>query len=322
LTEDKIGKKSDCPARQTSWHIALAAEFCIGLIHELGYSVKENRASATALRVAMGRAAHQMMDDPTVFHDPIASRILGVEALTALKSDPKWSEQTPLARGLRAFLAARSRYAEDELHRAIHRGIHQYVVLGAGLDTFAYRHPYPEDVLHVFEADHPATQIWKCARLKEASIPIPPTLTFAPVDFEIQTLDEGLRRAGFDTGQCAFFSWLGVTQYLTSGAITATLRFVASMPVGSGIVFDYTISPSLLKPAARLAFDKLAHRVALAGEPFETFFDPSVLKSSLRTMGFGQIDDLGPDDLNARYFQGRPDKLRVGGFTHVMNARV
>ena len=282
----------------------------------------ENCPSATALRVAMRRAAHQIMDDPKVFDDPLALRILGVENVSAPQSDPKWLEQTPLSRGLRAFLAARSRYAEDELHVAIKRGVHQYVVLGAGLDTFAYRNPYPEDVLHVFEVDHPATQIWKRSRLKEADIPIPRTLTFSPVDFETQTLEEGLRQAGFDTGKCAFFSWLGVTPYLTSSAVTATLRFVASMPVGSGIVFDYMILPSLLNPTARRAFDSLAHRVAMAGEPFQTFFDPSLLKSSLRAMGFGQIEDLGPDELNARYFQGRPDELRVGSLAHVMNARV
>jgi methyltransferase (TIGR00027 family) len=115
-------------------------------------------------------------------------------------------------------LAARSRYAEDELHTAIKRGIQQYVVLGAGLDTFAYRNPYPQDVLHVFEVDHPATQIWKRTRLEEAGITIPRTLTFTPVDFEIQTLEDGLRRAGFDTSKAAFFSWLGVTMYLTSSA--------------------------------------------------------------------------------------------------------
>jgi methyltransferase (TIGR00027 family) len=284
--------------------------------------MKEDCPSATALRVAIRRAAHQIMDDPKVFHDPLALRILGVENESAPQSDPKWSEQSPLSCGLRAFLAARSRYAEDELHTAIKRGVHQYVVLGAGLDTFAYRHQYPEDVLHVFEVDHPATQIWKRTRLEEAGIPIPRTLTFAPVDFETQTLEEGLRQAGFDTTPSTFFSWLGVTQYLTSSAVTATLRFVASMPAGSGIVFDYTLLPSLLNPTARLAFDRLAHRVALAGEPFQTFFDPSLLKSSLRSMGFGQIEDLGPGEMNARYFQGRSDKLRIGGFTHLMNARV
>lgn len=222
----------------------------------------------------------------------------------------------------RASLAARSRYAEDELHIAVKRGIHQYVVLGAGLDTFAYRNPYPEDVLHVFEVDHAATQIWKRARLKEAGIPNPQSLTFSPVDFESETLEKGLQQAGFDTSKCTFFSWLGVTPYLTNSAVIATLRFVASMPVGSGIVFDYMILPSLLSPTARLAFDRLAHRVASAGEPFQTFFDPSSLRSSLRAMGFVQIEDIEPEEMNARYFRERTDKLRVGNLANVMNARV
>jgi methyltransferase (TIGR00027 family) len=284
--------------------------------------MKEDSPSATALRVAMRRAAHQIMDEPKVFCDSLALRILGVENEATPQLAPKCLEQTPLESRLRAFLAARSRYAEDELHVAIKRGIQQYVVLGAGLDTFAYRNPYPEDVLHVFEVDHPTTQTWKHTLLKQAGIPIPSTLTFSSVDFEIEALEEGLRRAGFDTRICTFFSWLGVTPYITSSAVTTTLRFVASMPVGSGIVFDYMISPSLLNPTTRQAFDGLAHRVALAGEPFQTFFDPSMLKSGLKAMGFGQIEDLGPEELNGRYFQGRVDDLRVGSLSHVMNARV
>jgi methyltransferase (TIGR00027 family) len=284
--------------------------------------VNENCPSTTALRVAMRRAAHQIMDDPKVFHDPLAIRILGEENMPALHSNPTGSEQTPFSRRLRAFLAARSRCAEDELHIAINRGVHQYVVLGAGLDTFAYRNPYPEDVLHVFEVDHPATQTWKRTRLDESGIPIPRTLTFSPVEFETQTLEEALRQAGFDISKRTLFSWLGVTPYLTNSAVTATLQFVASMPVGSGIVFDYMILPSLLNPTARQAFASLAHRVASAGEPFQTFFDPSLLKSSLKAMGFGQIEDMGFDELNSRYFQGRLDELRVGSLSHVMNARV
>ena len=284
--------------------------------------MKVDSPSATALRVAMRRAAHQVLDDPRVFSDPLALRMVGGENDSAQQLDPKFLEQTPLEGRLRAFLAARSRYAEDELHIAVSRGVHQYVVLGAGLDTFAYRNPYPEDVLHVFEVDHPTTQAWKHMRLKEAGIPIPRTLTFSPVNFETETLEEGLRRAGFDTSKCSFFSWLGVTPYITSSAVTATLRLVASMPLGSGIVFDYMISPSLLNPTARRAFDSLACRVALAGEPFQTFFDPSSLEKSLKAMGFAQIEDLGPEELNDRYFRGRTDELRVGSLSHVMDARV
>src|SRR5262249_7097362 len=156
------------------------------------------------------------------------------------------SGATRVSTHLRAFIAARSRYAEDELALAVKRGVRQYVILGAGLDTFAYRNPYPESALSVFEVDHPATQAWKRARLKEAGIPLPIDLTFAPVDFEEQTLAGGLRDAGYDPSLSAFFSWLGVTPYLTIEGMMATLRFIASAPIGSGGVFDYVTSPSLL----------------------------------------------------------------------------
>jgi methyltransferase (TIGR00027 family) len=284
--------------------------------------MKTNSSSVTALRVALRRAAHQIIDDPKVFSDPLAFQIVDAENQSTKQLDPNLLEQTTLESRYRAFLAARSRYAEDELHIAVKRGIHQYVILGAGLDTFAYRNPYPYDVLHVFEVDHPATQTWKQERLKEANIPIPKTLTFTPVNFETETLEEGLGRVAFDTSRGAFFSWLGVTSYITNSAFITTLRFVASRPLGSGIVFDYMISPSLLNPTARNAFDNLAHRVALAGEPFQNFFDPSMLKKDLQTMGFRQIEDLGPRELNDMYFSGRTDKLKVGSLAHIMKAMV
>lgn len=280
--------------------------------------MRENRPSTTAQRVAMRRAAHQILDQPKVLDDPIALRILGAESASALQADPQGLERTPLARYLRAFLAVRSRFAEDELAHAVERGARQYVVLGAGLDTFAYRNPYP--TLRVFEVDHPATQAWKRERLGEAEIPLPGTLTFAPVNFENQTLAEGLRRSGFRFEEPTFFSWLGVTPYLTLDAITATLRFVAARPAGSGIVFDYAISPALLSTPELLVFDALAKRVAAAGEPFQTFFDPSALTADLRAKGFVQVEDLDGKTLNERYFQGRTDGLRVGSLAHMMSA--
>jgi methyltransferase (TIGR00027 family) len=285
--------------------------------------MKENQSSRTALRVAMRRAVHQILDDPKVFHDPLALRIVGLG--WARRTTPflkRFLGQAMLSLGRRAFMVARSRYAEDELHRAVQRGVRQYVILGAGLDTFAYRNSYPKDVLRVFEVDHPATQAWKRRRLKEAGIPIPKTLTFSAINFETQNLKDGLCQAGFDACQGTFFSWLGVTQYLTSEAIAATLRFVASLPSGSGIVFDYHISPFLLNPAQRLAREGLAQRVNLADEPFQTCFDPSRLKSSLRAMGFGTVEDVGSEGLNALYFRDRSDKLIVSSPSHIMNARV
>jgi methyltransferase (TIGR00027 family) len=284
--------------------------------------MRESRPSATAQRVAIRRAAHLLLDDPKVFDDPVALRIIGRESALALQADPRQFETTPLSPYLRAFVAARSRYTEDELALGVCRGVCQYVILGAGLDTFAYRNPYPQGVLHVFEVDHPTTQIWKRVRLEEVGITLPGDLTFAPVDFETQTLVEGLLGAGYDQGKCTFFSWLGVTEYLTTEAVMTTLRFIASAPVGSGVVFDYMLSPSLLTPAQRSRFDAIAQRVASAGEPWQTYFDPELLTRDLRAMGFGYIEDNGPEEINTRYFKERKDGLRVGSLSHVLIACV
>jgi methyltransferase (TIGR00027 family) len=284
--------------------------------------MKENQPSATAQRVAMRRAAHQLLDDPKVFDDPVALRIIGEESASALQADPHQFEATPLSPYLRAFVAARSRCTEDELALGVRRGVSQYVILGAGLDTFAYRNPYPEGMLHVFEVDYPTTQAWKRARLEEVGITVSGDLTFAPVDFERQTLEEGLRNAGYDSGKCTFFSWLGVTEYLTTEVVMTTLRFVASAPVGSGVVFDYMISPSLLTPTQQSSFDALSKRVASAGEPWKAFFDPELLTKDLRGMGFRYVEDNGPEEINARYFKNRKDGLRVGSLSHIMKAQV
>jgi len=280
------------------------------------------RPSETAFRVAMLRAAHQVLDFPTVLDDPLALRIAGPGVESVLRSDPRRFEPTPSSRSLRAFLALRSRVAEDELALAIRRGIRQYVILGSGLDTFPYRNPYPPDTLHVFEVDHPGTQRWKRKRLEAAGISIPETLTYAPVDFETLSLEEGLRNAGFAGDAGSFFSWLGVTMYLKQSTVFATLEFVASRPAGSGVVFDYAVSPSLLDPDDRKILEALAHRAASADEPWQTFFAPSTLQGELLAMGFRHVEDEGSGELNARYFRNRSDGLRVGGRAHIMNARV
>ncbi len=282
----------------------------------------EHRPNATALRVALKRAAHQILDDPKVLDDPVALRIITKEALSALSEDPKRVESGPLASYVRAFVAARSRLAEDELAAGMLRGVRQYVILGAGLDTFAYRNRYPHDVLRVFEVDRPGTQSWKRRRLEEAGIPLPGNLTFVPVDFERMSLAQGLLSAGCDPRSCTFFSWLGVTEYLTAQAVYETLRFVASMPQGSGIVFDYMISPSLLTPAQRSRFEVLAQRVASAGEPWKTCFDPASLARDLSGMGFSSTTDKGPDEINRAYFAHRQDGLRIGSLSHIMVAWV
>jgi methyltransferase (TIGR00027 family) len=269
--------------------------------------------------VAIRRAAHQLLDQPRVLDDPLALRIIGSEAAAELRSNPK--EDHAFSRAFRAFMAARSRYAEDELARAVAHGVRQYVVLGAGLDTFAYRNPHPG--LRVFEVDHPATQAWKREQLEAAGIAIPATLTFVPIDFEQQTLADGLGQSGFNGKVAAFFSWLGVTPYLTRDACMITLSFVAKMPAGSGVVFDFAVYPALLNPGQRIALGVLSKRVAAAGEPFQLFFDPVKLQDELGSMGFRRTEFLQGKELNARYFKDRKDGLLVrGGLGHLMGAWV
>jgi methyltransferase (TIGR00027 family) len=281
--------------------------------------MEEGKFSRTAQRVAIRRAAHQLLDQPRVLDDPLALRIIGTEAAKELRSNPK--EHHAFSRAFRAFMAARSRYAEDELARGVGHGVAQYVVLGAGLDTFAYRNPHPG--LRVFEVDHPDTQAWKREQLQAAGIEIPRSLTFVPVDFEQQTLADGLQQCGFDAKAASFFSWLGVTPYLTHGACMTTLSFIARMPAGSGVVFDFAIDRKLLNVGQRMALDALSQRVAAAGEPFQLFFDPGKLQDELTRMGFHRTEFLQREQLNARYFKDRTDDLRVrGGLGQLMGAWV
>lgn len=265
----------------------------------------------------MSRAAHQLFDEPKVLEDPLALRIIGPQSAEVLRSERSRYAAGP-ARHLRAFLVARSRLAEDALADAVSRGVHQYVILGAGLDTFAYRNPHPASSLKVFEVDHPRTQAWKRGQLSSAAIAVPESLNFVPVDFETQTLADGLRGAGFRADEPSFFSWLGVSMYLTREAVLSTLGYVATLPRGSGMVFDYAVSHRTLDFLRRLAARALMRRAAAISEPWKTFFDPDELAGELRALGFGHIHDLGPDQLNARFFSDRTDQLGVGGLGRVM----
>jgi len=266
--------------------------------------METGRASKTALGVAIRRAAHQIMDRPPVLDDPIAVRLVG-------SGYPRHMERAMhrVARDFRAFMAVRSRYVEDKLAEAVARGVTQYAVLGAGLDTFAYRNPFPS--LRVFEVDFPATQEWKKAMLDKASIALPAGLTFVPLDFEHQTLAEGLVESGFDAGMPAFFGWLGVIPYLTLEAFRATLGSIGQSPAGSGVGFDYALAPETLTPAGRIAFNALAGRVAAAGEPFQLLFTPDTLQAELRSGGFRRFEQMDSDQLNEIYFKERADGLRL-----------
>jgi methyltransferase (TIGR00027 family) len=221
---------------------------------------------------------------------------------------------------MRLFIAARSRFAEAILAEAVNgRGVAQLVVLGAGLDTFAYRNPFP-DRLRVFEVDHPATQDWKRQRLAEVDIAIPASLVFAPVDFERDALMDGLARAGFDAAKRTFFTWLGVVPYLTAPAIRSTLGAIAGLDGGGEVVFDYSDPPSSLSPEMARNQKIRAERVAALGEPFLSFFDPDDLHAILRGLGFDEIDDLGPRDIVSRLIGADPGPTAPTRGGHVIFA--
>jgi methyltransferase (TIGR00027 family) len=269
--------------------------------------MQRGQPSRTALGAASHRAVHQVLEKGAIFADPLAVKILGDYADEAIRD----AQNDPSKRRMRIFIAVRTRFSEDAMAAAVARGVRQLVVLGAGLDTFAYRNPFGEK-LRVFEVDHAATQAWKRRGLATAGIPEPPTLTFAPVDFERETLADGLAAAGFDPAQQSFFTWLGVVPYLTEQAVFSTLGFIANLSGGAHVVFDYANPPASGPGQDEYAalHRELAERVAKLGERIKSNFETDALHSRLNEMGFCEIEDLGPALIRERYL---PDLMSSWG---------
>jgi methyltransferase (TIGR00027 family) len=218
----------------------------------------ESRPSQTALTAAAARAAHLIVDDPPViFADTLAMILLADKAETFVGYHRAHGEH-PVLSSARAQVACRSRYTEERLAAAVESGITQYVLLGAGLDTFAYRSALAGRV-RVFEVDHPATQRWKRDQLAAAAIDLPACLTFVPVDLEHGLLRSELVRAGFDPASPAFVSWLGVTMYLTESAIAGTLGEIGGLAPGTQIVADYMLPATLRDEAGVLKNSQMFH---------------------------------------------------------------
>ena len=272
----------------------------------------EAQPSKTALRVALRRAAHQLYDKkPLVFDDPLAVPILGPEFREELNRTPD-ADRRPFSAALRAFMVVRARLAEDTLAQGVAElGVRQYLVLGAGLDTFAYRNPHAQ--VRVFEVDHPATQAWKRERLEAAKITIPDNVTLVPVDFERQRLAEELLAAGFDATVPTVTAWLGVTPYVTLEAFRDTTELLGSFAPGSAVVFDYSQPREALPPVEKLMLDSLSSRVALAGEPFRLFFTPDALERELKLAGLAVVEDLDGPALTKKLLDGRKDGLQLRG---------
>lgn len=276
--------------------------------------VQAKKPSRTALAAAFHRAAHQVLEHGRIFTDPLALQILGADADTLVREDG----QHPSRHRMRIFIAIRTRFAEDALAAAVERGVRQFVVLGAGLDTYAYRGAR-RDQLRIFEVDHPATQAWKRQRLAEAAIPLPPCLTFAPIDFERETLAGGLEAAGFNPAEQTFFTWLGVVPYLTEEAVWSTFAFIAKLPHGAHVVFDYSDPPTTLPAEWRARHEKRAAHVAELGEAWLSYFEPDELRAKLIMLGFTEIEDLGPRQIAERYFPTRASSAPERG-GHIVRA--
>jgi methyltransferase (TIGR00027 family) len=248
------------------------------------------------------RAAHQILDSkPLLLEDPFAVQLLGKEAAQGIGEEAEFY-QTPLERALRSHVVLRSRYAEDQLATAVQRGVSQYVIVGAGFDTFSLRQPQWANDLVIVEVDHQGTQALKRMRIADAGLNIPQNVEFAAIDFESETLDEGLRRNGVSTAQQTFFSWLGVTMYLTEEAIDETLRSMANFPAGSQTVLTFSQPPIPGSESSKAVAARLAKNVESVGEPFISWFEPEAFQSKLLAAGFTQVELLSPYEAHTRYF--------------------
>jgi methyltransferase (TIGR00027 family) len=281
----------------------------------------EKGPSQTAIRTAMRRAAHYLLDaEPKILADGFARALAGFstdeEFLRAFQAVP--NAHIPW---LRMSFALRNRLAEDELAKAVKQGTTQYIILGAGLDSFAYRQPDLVRSLDVYEVDHPASQAWKRERVRALGIPVPPTLHYAPVDFERTSLTEGLTTAGLKRHESAFFTWLGVTQYLTRDAVLRTLRDVAALSTAeSTLVMEFLAPPRTLNDEEAALVNSLAEASAKVGEPWLSFFTSDDMQDALTQAGFKSVEHFGPAEAFDRYLRGRTDGARLPGYFRMAKA--
>lgn len=300
----------------------------------------EKQVSGTALMSAYIRGYHAMHDAPLIFDDFLAHRLLTEQERTILEQhlskyiqaiDPAKAASCPdhttaLAWSMQ-FMAgnflSRARYAEDSLEEAIKSGIQQYVILGAGMDTFAYRYPEMLEHLQVFEVDHPSTQAFKRNRIADLGWKESAKLQFVPIDFTKESLAIALTRSSYNPQAPSFFSWLGVTHYLPHEAVFATLRSIVDIaPVGSIVVFDYYDTDAFVPEKAAKRVQVILKSTRQIGEPVNSGFDPTTIASNLSGLGLRLVENLDPSDIQRRYFQGRTDGYYASEHVHYARAVV
>lgn len=276
--------------------------------------------SNTAFRAATLRAVHQLIDEePKILNDPIVLRLLDASTLDQIHLNPN-KFRTPSMNVMRSHIVMRSRYTEDRLAEAVDNGVQQYLMLGAGLDTFPYRQPHWARVLRIFEVDHSASQRSKRERLTLAGIEVPSNVELIACDFETRSLRDCLRKSSFDFAKPAFLSWLGVTMYLSTDAIDAVFRFVNSLPRSSEIVFTFASPAPTPKEDCREP--SIVAFAAAHGEPWRTRFEPNDLAHKLHGLGFSTVSFLSASEADTRYFRGRHDGLHAPRKVGIVTATV
>ena len=301
----------------------------------------EKQAGLSAMVMAYARAYHATHDLPKIFDDFLADSLFTPEEhtqtdqawagllqytapeLAATNPDPATALAWVVQLGSGPLTLARSRYTEDSLEQAIHEGVRQYIILGAGLDTFAYRRPDLSDRLQVLELDHPTTQAIKLDRVTAAGWDHPSNLHFVPVDFTKESLSDALERSPYDPTQLSFFSWLGVSFYLTREVVFDTLQSLASGAArGSTIVFDYLDADAFIPEKVSKRVQQMQWMAAQLGEPMKAGFDPLALSADLDRIGLRLEENLDPATIEARYFQGRSDHYHAVEHFHYARAVV
>jgi methyltransferase (TIGR00027 family) len=262
---------------------------------------------STAVRVALWRALHVEIDSPPhVFEDEVGMKLAAPE--DGWQSRPDMSTFT---RPFRASIVGRARFIEDLVAEQADRGVGQYVILGAGLDTFAQRRPELASRMRVFEIDRPGPQAWKRQRLVDLGYGIPSYLRLVPVDFEAADLWwERLATAGFDPRKPAIVASTGVSMYLTRDANKTTLRQIASLASGSTLALSFLLPIEMTDPEVRPGMERAVAGSKASGTPFISFFTPEEMQSLAREAGFREVQHVSAATLAQRYFSGRPDGLR------------
>jgi methyltransferase (TIGR00027 family) len=278
--------------------------------------------SRTAIAAAIARAAHQIFDgDPKLLTDPLALTFVDDATREALRARKPaiMAMANPAAR---VHFCLRSRIAEDCLARAVAQGVDQYAILGAGLDSFAYRQPAWAHSVWIVEVDHPKTQAFKREWLRSRAVAPPPNVGYLPVDFVQESLIQRLHQAPFDQTRPIFVSWLGVTQYLAPEAVAETLRSLAAWPGGCGLMLTYMLADwSAFTAEARAWFEQQKDGAAAVGEPWLSRYSEAAIIASLRSAGFAAQVPFALADIHALYFSRRTDGLKaVGGPSRIMGA--